>query len=157
LPSGELPAVDPELFETAKAAVSALRTSGRQKNGRAGAGNGLALRHGLRSTQLLEAHDVRVWHREQVAAITRDLGGDDQLTAVKRSMVRELARVEVILASLGDELLERGVMTGKGKTRAAATLYLKTLDRFEKVARLIGLEGRTKQVPNPADWLEGKA
>lgn len=44
--SGELPLEQPELFATARQAVAALRGRGRLRNGRAGSGNTMALRHG---------------------------------------------------------------------------------------------------------------
>lgn len=145
-PSQELPSVAPELFEKARAAVAAVRGQGRRADGTAGEGNTLALRHGLHSEQLLNLPDVGAWHREQVAAITNDLGGEAELSAMQRAAVREAARVEVILASLGDELLARGVLTGKGRARSSATLYLQTLDRWVRMATTIGLERRQKRV-----------
>ena len=75
-PSGELPAPDPELFERAREAVSALRGRGRQENGQAGPGNTLNLRHGLRSSQLLEQPDIEAWHREEVLAPLTVGGGN---------------------------------------------------------------------------------
>jgi hypothetical protein len=127
-----------------------LRGQGRAANGQAGAGNTLNLRHGLRSTQLLEQPNITAWHREQVDAITTDLGGDQELTALARASVREAARLEVILGALGDQLLAGGVLTGKGKMRAATTVYLQVLDRFTRLASALGLERRPKPV-NPLD------
>lgn len=139
-PSGEL------AFDRAKEAVSALRGQGRQANGQAGPGNTLSLRHGLRSTQLLDNPDIATWHGEAVGAITSDLGGDAELSALARGTVREAARLEIILASLGTELLEHGVLTGKGKTRSATNVYLKTLDRYLKIVGTLGLQRRTKRL-----------
>ena len=149
-PSGELPAAGPELFERAREAVSALRGRGRQSNGRAAKGNTLALRTGLRSQQLIEHPDIAEWHREQVEAISADLGGDAELSALARASVREAARLEVIVAALGDELLEHGVLTGKGKSRAATNVYLHVLDRFVRLTSTLGLERRQRHV-NPLD------
>ena len=147
-PSAERPAPTPELFERARAAVAALRGRGRQENGQAGEGNTLNLRHGLRSSQLLEQPDMATWHAEQVAAITMDLGGDSELTALGRASVREAARLEVILGALGDELLTGGVLTGKGHMRAATTVYLQVLDRFVRLSAALGLERRARKVPS---------
>lgn len=79
------------------------------------------------------------------------MGGESELTALAKAAIREAARVEVILAALGDELLSTGPLTGKGKMRAASTLYLKTLDRFVRVVVLLdGLQRRQR----PVDPLE---
>lgn len=149
-PSGQPPAPASELFDRAREAVAALRGHGRQADGTAGAGNTLNLRHGLRSHQLLEQPDIAAWHSEQVEVISTDLGGASELSALQRASVREVARLEVILAALGDELLEGGVLTGKGKMRAATTVYLQVLDRFVKVAATVGLQRRPKPV-HPLD------
>src|SRR4051812_18577262 len=79
----------PELFERAREAVAALRGRGRQSDGKAGVANTMALRTGLRSTQLLEQPDIAAWHREEVDAITSDLGGDAELTTLARANVHE--------------------------------------------------------------------
>lgn len=154
-PFGERPAVDPALFERAREAVSALRGAGRLANGQAGPGNTLNLRTGLRSDQLVQQPDVASWHREQVDAISTDLGGDAELSALQRATVREVARLEVILAAPGEELLAGGVLTPKGAMRSATTIYLQVLDRFVKVAATVGLQRRTKRVPSLEEVLRG--
>jgi hypothetical protein len=157
-PSEEHPPVDPALFERARDAVSALRGAGRRQNGQAGAGNMLALRTGLRSSQLLNAPDVAAWHAEQVAAITVDLGGEAELSALARASVREVARLEVILAALGEDLLRTGVLTGKGKSRSATTVYLHVLDRFTRLSQALGLARQPKAVQRASDLMaEGRA
>jgi hypothetical protein len=149
-PSGERPAPTPqELFDRARDAVAALRASGSQcdrETGRFLPGDTRNLKHGLRSERLVDQPDIAAWHREQVTEITTDLGGDAELTALARASVREIARLEVILAALGTELLQGGVLTGKGKTRAATTTYLQVLDRFTRLAATLGLERRQKRV-----------
>ena len=118
-PSGERPATTSEAFDRAREAVAALRGRGRQADGTAGSGNTLNLRHGLRSNQLREQPDVATWHRAQVDAISADLGGAAELSALQHASVREVARLEVIVAALGDQLLDGGVLTGKGRIRSA--------------------------------------
>ena len=157
-PFSELPPVDPELFERAKAAVTALRGQGRRANGTAGPGNTLALKDGLTSRRLVGAHpDIQTWHRDQVLAIEADLGGEAELSALSRAAVREAARLEVILGAMGDELLENGTLTAKGKTRAATTTYLKALDRFVKLTGALGLARRAKKVPSLGEYLQTRA
>ncbi len=149
-PSGELPPADPDPFRQAREAVAALRGRGREPNGRAGKGNTLALKSGLRSLQLAEHPDIAAWHQAEVDAISADLGGDAELSALQRAAVREAARVEVILGALGEELFTHGVLTGKGKTRSATTVYLKALDRFVKLSGLLGLARRARPVGDVA-------
>lgn len=156
-PSAQLPTTESAAFEQARSTITALRGRGRQANGQAGAGNTLALRHGLRSARLLEHPDVAGWHRRQVAAITADLGGASELSALRQAAIREVARLEVIAGALGDELLDGGVLTGKGKCRASTTVYLQVLDRLVRLSQVVGLDRKAKQLPNPADWLEGRA
>jgi hypothetical protein len=83
-PSREHAVSKAELFIRAREAVAALRGAGRQTNGQAGPGNTLNLRTGLWSMQLLEQPDIAAWHREQVEAISTDLGGVAELSALPR-------------------------------------------------------------------------
>ena len=152
-PSGELPAAEPELFERAREAVSALRGRGRQSNGQAAKGNTLAMTDGFRSLQLMNHPDIAAWHQEQVEAISADLGGSVELSALARTSVREAARLEVIVAALGDELLEHGVLTGKGKMRSATNVYLRALDRLMKLTSVLGLARQQKRVPSLTEVL----
>lgn len=139
------------LLERAREAVAAVRAQGsRDARGRTRDGL-LNLRHGLYATSLLDRPEVAAFHGEQVAAITADLGGASELSALAQASVREAARLEVILHALGTELLDGGVLTGKGKMRAAATTYLQVLDRFTRLAATLGLDRRTKKVESFAD------
>jgi hypothetical protein len=153
MPFGQLPPVEPELFERAREAVSAIRGRGRDRKGRAVPGNTIALRTGERSAQLANAPQMAAWHAEQVAAITADLGGESELSALARAHVREVARLEVIVAALGEELFANGVLTGKGKTRAATLTYLQVLDRLARMSSGLGLARRAKPVPTVAELL----
>lgn len=152
-PSGELGNTGPdELFDRARYAVSALKRRGRVGQ----PGNTLQLKTGLRSRQLLDAPDVVAWHAEQVSVIEADMGGTAELSALARASVREAARLEVIVAVLGDELLARGTLTGKGKCRAATMVYLQTLDRFTRLASTLGLSRRAKALPTIQDYMRGR-
>ncbi|MGC4084262.1 MAG: hypothetical protein QM736_19670 [Vicinamibacterales bacterium] len=135
-----------DLLERAREAVAAVRAQGsRDARGRTRDGL-LNLRHGLYATSLLARPEVAAFHSEQVAAITTDLGGASELSALAQASVREAARLEVILHALGTELLASGVLTGKGKMRAATTTYLQVLDRFTRLAATLGLERRSRKV-----------
>lgn len=141
-----------ELFESAKQAVLAFRrTRIDPKTNRFLPGDTRHLKHGLHSQQLRDQPDIAAWHKEEVAAITADRGGDSEQSTLARGCIREVARCEIILAALGGELLEGGVLTGKGKTRAVTTMYLKVLDRYVNLVRILGLERRTRRVESFAE------
>ena len=152
-PSRELPAPGPELFERAREAVSAIRGRGRLDNGQAGPGNTLNLRHGLHSAQLTDQPAIAAWHQEETEAIESDLGGEAELSVLQRASVREVARLEVIAAALGNELLEHGVLTGKGQCRSATNTYLQVLDRFVRLAGTLGLARRQRRIPSAHELL----
>ena len=95
---------------------SACAGRGRLGNGQAGVGNSMALKHGLRSRRPLETYpDIREWHTAQCDAITADLGGPGELTALAVATVRETARLVIVCDWLGDTLLASGPLTGKGR------------------------------------------
>ena len=112
-----------------------------------------ALKHGRHSRRLQE--DAAPWRAAQVASIKEDLGQD--VSTLKAHAIEQTGHVLVVLRFLGENLAAAGPLTGKGRTRAATTAYLQTLDRFMRLAQLLGLERVAKQVPSPADWIEGKA
>ncbi len=138
---------------------AALRASGRDPaTGRWIAGCMPRVRTGSRTDRLLEVPALAVAHRERTDALTADLGGMSQLSAVQGPLVAELARLQLVTESLGADVLRHGVLTGKGRTRAAVTIYLQVLDRQQKLAALLGLERRQKPSgpTHLADYLEGQ-
>jgi hypothetical protein len=144
------------LFARAREAVTALRSFARHPGGAIKPGGMLNLKHGLRSEKLIEVPDIAAWHREQVQAISADLGGEDELTTLQTASVREVARLEVILAAMGTELLDGGVLTGKGQMRSLTTVYLAVLDRFVKLSTVLGLERRARRVASLNEVMDGK-
>jgi hypothetical protein len=114
--------------------------------GRFVAGNRAAVTHGLRATKYLEqlkaeASDVL---RERRETLQRDLGGE--LGLVKADSADAYLVTVLLTESLAQNLLAHGVLTPKGKTRAAMSAFLQVLDRQVKLATLLGLERRTKPV-----------
>ena len=81
-----------------------------------------------------------LYRPEKCAAIAADLGGEQNLSALQRAAIREAARLEVICAALGHNLLQHGVLTGKGKTRAATLVYLHVFDRLLRASQLLRLD-----------------
>lgn len=102
---------------------------------------------GDRAMTLLEQPDVAEAHRARAEAITADLGGMSQLSAVQVPLVAELARLQLVTDSLGADVLARGTMTGKGRTRAAVTLWLTCVEKQQRLAQLLGLERRSRSLP----------
>jgi hypothetical protein len=145
-----------EMFARAREAVLDMRGTGQnEKSGKLEPGNAVALKHGVRSTRILLNPDILAWHREQVIAISNDLGGESELSTLQISHVREVARLEVILAALGDELLNAGVLTPKGNMRVCTTAYLHVLDRFVKVASAVGIQRVSKRIESLQEIMAG--
>jgi hypothetical protein len=102
---------------------------------------------------LLDVPALAEAHVEKARAIKKDLDGAAQLSAVQLPLVSELARLQLITDSLGADVLARGVLTGKGRTRGAVTVYLALLDRQQRLAQLLGMDRRTRPVADLASVL----
>lgn len=152
---GDEGTADADAFARARDAVAALRGQGRGPDGRVLPGNTIALKTGERSTRLWSEPEVAAWHRERVAELRADVGAD--VSQVKGALLESFARVELIEASLGENVFTHGPLTGKGRTRAALTALLGVVAQKTRLAQLIGLDRGVRQVPSVADYLAGKA
>ena len=145
------------LEENARAAVAAwtaARRNQRRPGGQFAPGHAVTVKSGVHSEQLASLPEVQAWHAAQVAAIVADLGGEPELSTLKRAHVVEAARLGLVVAALGDELLAGGPLTrSKGRARAALMLYLDTHARWVHASKLVGLERRTKGVTTFAEAL----
>ena len=138
-----------------------LPSSGRGPDGRFQKGNVEALKHGDRSMRVAaglmptQAEAVAIVH-DRISAIQNDLGGPDALSALMVGQVQRHARLELVEAHLWSNLERNGLTTGKGATRAAATLWLQVVDRLQKSATTLGLERRAKSIRDMSitEWLE---
>lgn len=120
--------------------LQALRDA-RDEKGRFVAGlPGPRLVHGLRSATLADVPELAAEMEAIATAIENDLGGQAELSTLKRRAVREAARLALIVDSLGADLLTRGVFTGKGRTRAAVQVYGMALDRLHRLMTSLGLK-----------------
>ena len=109
---------------------------------------GPALRHGGRAelaTLAAQRGAVEALASLQ-AEIEADLGGADRLSRIHRNAVRDLLRLELVGEFLFDRLTKQGPLTPKGRTRAALSAYLATVDRLHRLRQLIGLERRQRPV-----------
>lgn len=134
-----------------------LRTSGRftaasSKVGertRFQPGNPGQWRHGLRSARAAAAllpgqEAIRAAMLERRAAVVADLGGPDELSQVASDEIDRYARLHVLHESLWREIEARGVLTAKGRQRAALTALLAVSDRIDRLAARLGLARRPK-------------
>lgn len=100
------------------------------------------------------------------ASILSDAGGEDVVSAVKRRLVARFVEEDAIASSYFAFLQRQGEADGvkngqpspisaKGRTRRAVDGYHKAVDRCVTLARLIGLERRSKDLASMslADYL----
>lgn len=80
------------------------------------------------------------------ADIVADKGGSDVVGVILRGSIQRHVKLEVIETTLWDNLQKHGTLTGKGKSRAAALLWLQVVDRLQKSAAAIGIDRKSKDV-----------
>lgn len=131
----------------------------RDARGRVGAGNELALKHGLRRFQAkgLLPDDVQASVDAFRARLTSDQGGDsDDATAIRLGYQRRLVEVEAMLQLLANDLRTNGVITARGRTRNSVMTFLQTLDRWDRLAQRLGMERRAKKVPTIDEFMRSR-
>lgn len=138
-----------ELEARAKAAVAAFRDAKARTNrgpdGRLLPGHTITMKTGLHSAHLAEHPDVAAWCDARVESIESDLGGAAELSTMQRGLVREVARLELIVTTLGEDLLASGTLTGKGRVRSATTTYLTVLDRYLGLCKVLGIRRQARR------------
>jgi hypothetical protein len=95
---------------------------------------------------LPEQAEVRVLLREQREAIVADLGGCENVSALRLSLVDRFLTLQALAAWQEGELLKHGLFTARGRTRAVFTALLSTVDRLTRLAIAIGLERKAKDL-----------
>ena len=120
----------------------------RDPHGRFVNGNLAAYQHGSRSRAVLqglthgaEASRELIAHRREIEA---DLG--DGMSRVKRDLVARYVECCAMANFLGQDVAARGVLTARGRSRAALSAYLQVLDRQHRLGASIGVERRDKHV-----------
>lgn len=132
----------------------------RDELGRFRPGNQAAVLHGAYRAALrdgglpAELLDEMAGFRTSVVA---DLGGETELSAIAFGYVRRLVELETFARLFVADLEGRGLFTKRGRVRSSYGQLMATVDRWDRIATKLGLERRAKQLPHPADWLEGKA
>jgi len=83
-------------------------------------------------------------------ATCTDLGvspdGAERPTEALRITARNLATLDVLAETFWTWIEARGVLTAKGKTRSAVTTLLSIIDRQTKLAAVIGLQRKARDV-----------
>jgi hypothetical protein len=91
--------------------------------------------------------------RERQSSIVADLGED--LSTVKQDVVARYLEASLVADYLFDNVVKHGVLTGKGRTRAAVATYLQVLDRVVRLAQLLGLERQQRRVDVAQAFAQG--
>ena len=106
--------------------------------------------HGLYVAQSAAFHaDVR----ELAQQIITDLGGPSELSAVQLRAAGNLATVQITINQIVGFLASHGVMRVRGgAVRPAYQHFLIALDKFQRLATLVGLRRHARRV-TPEDWL----
>lgn len=127
----------------------------RRVSGRFQPGNLAAMKTGLRAKTIGAGPGAVAALQDRVVAITSDLGGED-VSQVAAGVVRRHAQLEAVAETLWADIEARGLLTGKGRQRAALSAYLAVSDRLARSAALLGLSRRQKRVPSVAELLDGR-
>lgn len=123
-------------------------------------GNRAALKHGLHAfkTRGELPADLVAEMVEFRQAVEADQGGADQLSAIAAGYVRRLTELETIAQLLAGDLAARGLFTARGRMRSTYAAFLQTLDRWDRYAKTLGLERKSKQARpgSPSEWLASR-
>jgi hypothetical protein len=116
-------------------------------------GNTLSLKHGaFRSLDRPETLGALLAVQ---ADVVEHLGGDPSV--IQLGLAKDYSRVDAMVEAVAANIAAGGILTPKGRRRAAVTLLLALMDRRLKLAAALGLERRAKPVASPLDYITGKA
>jgi hypothetical protein len=73
------------------------------------------------------------------------------------SVIRQSARLELLLAIAYAEVTRRGVLDARGELSGAADAFLSIGKELREALKVIGLERRAKQAPTLEDYLDGRS
>ena len=96
--------------------------------------------------QLLEAPEARAALAEFRHEVETDLGGQNALSRIQRDLINRYVETVTIADWLSTNLMAFGMLTPKGRQRAALSAFLLVLDRQHRLAQTLGIERRTKHV-----------
>jgi len=78
------------------------------------------------------------------------MGGAAEMSASALALAGELARLQIVAAALGDNVLKHGPLTGRGRARAAVNLWLSVVAQQERLAARLGLQRHSRRVEDLA-------
>ncbi len=138
-----------------------MATDERDERGRFASGNCVALRHGGRSRQvqagaLEEQAEALLALNEARAQIVADLGGDGELSQMQRDLIASYLRIGLIEDYAYQSIERGGVFTAHGKQRAVVPTLMKAIAQRHDLAKTLGLQRRTKRIPEIAQWAVSK-
>jgi hypothetical protein len=81
---------------------------------------------------------------ERRLAYLSDLGGTNEVSAIKSDLLDDYQRLRLIAEAAWDSIAKGGIVTGKGRQRAVVGTFVSVTDRLQRLAEKIGLERRTK-------------
>jgi hypothetical protein len=125
-------------------------------------GNTRNLQHGLYSAAVqsgaLTALAVQhVEHSEALERLVADRGGMDNVSVIELSLLKKIVVLDRISDHLAGHVLRDGVLSTKGRTRAAVVTYLSVVDRVARLASTLGLERKAKKVGDLESFLQARA
>ena len=109
----------------------------------------------VREAALPEQAEVRAMLADAEAAIVADVGGIDAISTMKRDLIGEYQTLWVVARHLSDNIVARGPLTPKGKQRAALTAYLSVVDRLTRLAGILGLDRKARDIGSMSaqEWI----
>jgi hypothetical protein len=111
-------------------------------------GNTRTMTIGHRSAQMAAALEPirQAVYRATLADMGCTVDGSNRPTEAQRITARNLATLDMLAETFWTWIEQQGVMTSKGKTRAAVTTLLSIIDRQTKLAQFVGLDRRQRGV-----------
>jgi len=89
---------------------------------------------------------------QSVDAIARDRGGRENLTTLQQRAIDHVVECDLLLQAWRNYFREQRPYTRQGRMRTGYTAYLSTLDRWMRLAQLVGMDRREKDI-SLHDWL----
>jgi hypothetical protein len=80
---------------------------------------------------------------EKREALARHVGA---ASVIQQDVINDYATVDVLIDTVTANIVKLGVLTTKGRTRAAVSLLLQLLDRRVRYAALLGMKAEVKDV-----------
>lgn len=89
---------------------------------------------------------------QTVDAIARDRGGRENLTTLQQRAIDHVVECDLLLQAWRNYFREQRPFSRQGRMRTGYTAYLSTLDRWMRLAQIVGMERREKDI-SLHDWL----